>query len=187
MSGLFRLPVTATVGGREYGINTDYRDILEIFSCLEDPDAPEFIRWHTAVALFYDAPVPDRDLSEAARFLSWFIAGGQEITDRPGPKLIDWQQDAAVIASDVNRVAGQEIRALPYLHWWTFLGWFNAIGQGQLSALVRIRSKLRQGKKLEGWERDFYRDNKTMVDLKTRYSAAEQEDQQRLKEQLGFR
>ena len=64
------------------------------------------------MALFFDAPVPDRDLSEAARFLSWFIAGGQEITDRPGPKLIDWQQDAAVIASDVNRVAGQEIRAL---------------------------------------------------------------------------
>ncbi len=187
MSGGFRLPVTAIIGGRQYGLNTDYRDILEIFSCLEDVDLPEFFRWQMAVELFFDKPLPDRDLPEAAKYLSWFIAGGQEVNDRPGPKLIDWQQDAAVIASDVNRVAGQEIRALPYLHWWTFLSWFHAIGQGQLSALVTIRSKLRQGKKLEGWERDFYRNNKNMVELKTRYSIDEQERQRRLKEQLGFR
>ena len=184
MSGLFRLPVTATVGGREYGINTDYRDILEIFSCLEDPDAPEFIRWHTAVALFYDAPVPDRDLSEAARFLSWFIAGGQEITDRPGPKLIDWQQDAAVIASDVNRVAGQEIRALPYLHWWTFLGWFHTVGEGRLSAVVALRRKLRRGQALESWEKTFYRENRAAVDMLPRYSRQEQQERQYLEQLL---
>lgn len=187
MTGIFRLPVTACIGGRNYDLNTDYRDVLEIFSCLEDPDVPEYIRWQTAIELFFNTSVPDKDLLEAANYLSWFIAGGQEASENSGPKLIDWQQDAAVIASDVNRVAGQEIRALPYLHWWTFLSWFHAIGQGQLSTLVTIRSKLRQGKKLEGWERDFYRNNKSMVDLKNRYSASEQARQSRLKEQLGFR
>jgi hypothetical protein len=187
VSGGFRLPMTALIGKKQYDLNTDYRDILEIFSCLEDPELPEFIRWQTAIELFFNGSMPDEDLPEAAKYLSWFITGGQEANDRPGPKLIDWQQDAAVIASDVNAVAGQEIRALPYLHWWTFLSWFHAIGQGQLSTLVTIRNKLRQGKKLEGWERDFYRDNKSMVDLKTRYSASEQQQQKRLKEQLGFR
>ena len=187
MTGGLSLPVQAAIGGRMYDLHTDFREILDIFSCLEDPDLPEYIRWQVAIALFFEGDVPDRDLPEAARYMSWFIAGGQEPNDCPGPKLIDWQQDAAVIASDVNKVAGQEIRALPYVHWWTFLGWFHAIGQGQLSTLVAIRSKLRQGKKLEGWERDYYRENKSRVDLKPRYSGYEQAQRQALKDRLGLR
>lgn len=187
MIGAFSLPVNAEIGGRLYALHTDYRDILEIFSCLEDPDLPEYFRWQVAAALFFEGQLPERDLPEAARYMSWFIAGGQESDDRPGPKLIDWQQDAAVIVSDVNKVSGQEIRALPYVHWWTFLSWFHAIGQGQLSTLVSIRSKLRQGKKLEGWERDYYRDNKSRVDLKTSCSAAQLAEQQALKAKLGLK
>ena len=33
---------------------------------------------------------------------------------------------------------------------------------------------------LEGWERDFYRENKSRVELKKRYTAQELEQQQRL-------
>ena len=31
---LYQLPVRAALGGREYHLHTDYRDILEIFSYL---------------------------------------------------------------------------------------------------------------------------------------------------------
>ena len=80
----------------------------------------------------------------------------------------------------MNKAAGQEIRALPFLHWWTFLSWFHAIGQGQLSTVVSIRDKLAHGKKLEDWEKTFYRENKGKVELKKRYSQQELQTRQQL-------
>lgn len=65
------------------------------------------------------------------------------------------------------------------------MAYFNAIGQGQLSTIVAIRDKLRRGKALEKWEKDFYRENKARVDLKPRYSSPDLEEQARLKALLG--
>lgn len=178
------LPASAVIGGREYPINADFRDILEIFRYLDDPDRPEYIRWKIAVALFYEGEIPAADFQAAMEYLANFIAcGGQE--GKPGPKLLDWEQDAQVIVADVNKVAGREIRAAPFLHWWTFVAYFNAIGEGQLSTLVSIRDKLKRGKPLEKWEKEYYRKNQDQVDLKPRYSAGELAEQQRLKRLLG--
>ena len=103
------------------------------------------------------------------------------------PKLLDWQQDAQIIVADVNKAAGMEIRAMPYMHWWTFLSWFHAIGEGQLATVVSIRDKLRRGKKLEKWEQEYYRKNRNRVELKKRYSAEELAEQERIKKLLGER
>ena len=56
------LPVKADLGGEEFPVHADFRDILEIFSYLEDPSLPEMIRWRIAVALFYDRRVPEEKL-----------------------------------------------------------------------------------------------------------------------------
>ena len=117
-------------------------------------------------------------------YLAYFIAAG-EPDQKPGPKLLDWEQDAQIVVADINKVAGTEIRALPYLHWWTFLAYFRGIGEGQLSTIVSIREKLRTGKKLEKWERDYYMKNKQQVDIKKHYSAEELAEQERLKKLLG--
>lgn len=185
MSSLWQLPDSAMIGGKRYAIHTDYRDILEIFSYLQDPDLPESFRWTIALALFYDEPIPETDVEEAARYLGWFIRCGQEEPKDPGPKLLDWEQDATEIVADVNKVAGQEIRSLSFLHWWTFLSWFHAIGEGQLSTLVSIRDKLSRGKKLEGWEKEFYQRNRSRVTLQKKYSASELAEQERLQNLLG--
>ena len=39
------LPVKTLLGDEEFLIHADFRDILEIFSYLEDPSLPEMIRW----------------------------------------------------------------------------------------------------------------------------------------------
>lgn len=180
----WNLPTSAVIGGREYPIHADYRDILEIFAYLDDPDRPEYIRWQIALALFYDGEIPPEHLQEAMEYLSDFISCGAR-DGKPGPKLLDWEQDAQMIVADVNKVAGTEIRAVEFLHWWTFMAYFNAIGEGQLSTLVSIRDKLRRGKKLEKWEQEYYRKNKDRVDLKKHYSAEELAEQERLKKLLG--
>lgn len=181
---LWGLPDSAEIGGVRYPINADYRDILEIFRHLDDPDQPEYIRWRIALALFYEGDIPVEHRQEAMEYLAEFIVCGEK-NARPGPKLLDWEQDAQVIVADVNKVAGTEIRAIPFLHWWTFMAYFNAIGEGQLSTLVFLRDKLSRGKKLEKWEQDYYRKNKTRVDMKKRYSAEDLAEQERLKKLLS--
>lgn len=184
MSG-WELPKSAVIGGKTYRLHTDFREILRIFSYLQEESYPEFIRWHIALALFYEEELPDEALGEAAAYFCWFVGGGRQDNSDPGPKLLDWEQDAQEIVADVNKVAGQEIRELPYLHWWTFLGWFLSIGEGNLSTLVSIRDKLRRGKKLEPWEQSYYNRNKARVKMQKNYSAEELAEQERLKKLLG--
>ncbi len=180
----WKLPQTAEIGGTVYQLNTDFRDILEIMGYLDDQERPVYLRWQIALALFYEGNIPPEHQQEAMEYLAAFIACGETET-KAGPKLLDWEQDAMAIVADVNKVAGTEIRALPYLHWWTFFSYFRAIGEGQLSTIVAIRDKLRRGKKLEKWEQDYYRENRSRVDFKKKYSAEDLAEQERLKKLLG--
>lgn len=181
---LWSLPKSATIGGKEYEIKTDFRDILRILKSFSDPDIPEWIRWHIAVKLFFVGEVPDQHTREAMDFLGSFISYG-ETASKPGPVLMDWEQDAKAIVADINKTAGVEIRSIEYMHWWTFLAHFNAIGEGQFSTIVSIRNKLRKGKQLDKWEQEFYRENKEKIEIKQRYSAEEIAEQERLKALLG--
>jgi len=185
MEDLYSLPKEKVLGQKVFRLSTDFRQVLKIICVLEDPDLPEYIRWLTALNLFYEPEVPKAYRREAMEYLASFLSAG-EGPGQPAPKLLDWQQDADAIISGVNKVAGQEVRALPYVHWWTFLSWFHGIEGGALATLVSVRDKLSRGKKLEDWEKDYYRQNKQKVELKKRYSAAEIAEQNRLKAMIGM-
>ena len=178
MRDLWQLPRCVTVGGREVAIDPDFRTVLKIFRHFQNEQLPEFLRWEVALALFYQEEIPARHRREAMEQLADFVTCGQ--TGKPGPRLLDWEQDAMAIVADVNRVAGREIRELEFLHWWTFLSWFHAIGEGQLSSLVELRRKLSRGEKLDDAQRQFYRENKAAVDLPHRRSPAEEAERARL-------
>ena len=180
---IYQLPTQACIGGKSYSLHCDFRDMLEIISYFEDPDLPDFLKWEIALALFYEGDIPPADYPEAMDCLKRFLAYGESAP--AGPKLLDWEQDAQAILADVNRVAGKEIRSEKFVHWWTFLSWFHGIGQGQLSVRVAIRDKLRRGQKLEDWEREYYRENKALIDLKPRYTAQELAEKARIEKLLG--
>lgn len=181
---IWSLPQQVELLGKSYGFRGDYRNVFQIFRCLNDPDRPLWMRWLTTVELFYEERIPQEALEEAIRYLVWFLNGGQEEIPQ-GPRLLDWEQDGAMIVADVNRVAGTEVRALPFLHWWTFLSWFHGIGEGQLSTVVSIRDKLARGRKLEQWEQEYYQRNRHRVELKERLSREELDRRERVKKMLG--
>ena len=160
------LPHQVRFGENDYKFCTDYRDILEIIIYLTNDAYPEYMRWRIAMGLFYESDVPFEYQEHAMQYLCDFIGYGST-ESKPGPKLMDWNQDASLIVSDINKVAGHEIRALKYLHWWTFLSYFYGIGEGQLSSVVSIRKKKATGKKLEKWEQEYYQNNKKMIDFAT--------------------
>lgn len=178
MLKLWNLPKNARIGGKSYCVNCDFRDILEIFSYFDRPELPDFVKWRIALRLFYGAEIPPEDRQEAMTYFTEFISMGQG--GKQAPRLISWDHDAPVIIGEVNRVAGREIREMSFLHWWTFLSWFHAVGEGQLSFLVSLRSKLRKGQKLEDWEKTYYRENRELVDIPKRYTLEEMRQRQAL-------
>lgn len=93
---------------------------------------------------------------------------------RRTPGLVDWEQDFSLIAGPVNHILGTECRSLPYLHWWSFLAAYLEIGPETLfGRVLRIREKLRTGKKLEKYERSFLKSHYNLVVLPQKFSRAE--------------
>ena len=95
---------------------------------------------------------------------------------KPSGRLIDWQQDFDLMVAPINHILGFECRAADYLHWRTFLSAYLEIPPDSVFARVlRIREKLRTGKKLEKNERSWYNKNRDLVHLKPKFSRAEEE------------
>lgn len=178
----WELPTSIIVGGTEYDIRTDFRAILDILKTFNDPDYETDEKWIVCLTILYVNfdKMPLCDYEEAIDKAVEFIDMGIKDDGKEKPHTMDWQQDAAVIIPSVNRVLGKEIRAMQYLHWWTFLGAYMEIGESLFSQILNIRIKKAKGKKLEKWEQEFYRDNKTLIDLDVKYSEEELEEQKRL-------
>lgn len=174
---LGRLPTTLEVDGKEYKIRTDFRVALTIFQAFNDVGLSDQEKIIVMMECLYEE-LPG-DLEEACKQASWFLDGGpftQNEKQQQVKKVMDWEQDEQLIFASVNKVAGCELREKEYLHWWTFLGLFNEIGEGLFSAVVNIRSKKNKGKKLDKGEKEFYQNNKALIDLRKKYSAREQKD-----------
>ena len=180
---VYDLPTTAEFGGKTFRIRSDFRAILDIIEAINDPDLDDWDRSEVALSIFYPDLDEIPDLQEALAFLMWFIDCGGNEQKKKGRQLIDWERDFERIIAPINRVLGYEARAVPVdeetgqgLHWWTFISAYMEIGPDCLiSQVVNIRDKLARGKKLEKHEREWYRRNKSLVDLPTHYSDAEKE------------
>lgn len=169
---MFELPTTITVNGKEYPIRNkgDFRMVFDCFEALNDDGLDTSYRGVTALFIFLDGfnDIPDmlkefddRALVDAIKQMYiWFNCGQEDTVGVKSHKgVVDWEQDQQLIAGAVNAVAKMEIRATPYLHWWTFMSYYYNIGEGAFSTIVSIRSKIKEGKKLEKYEQDFKRDN----------------------------
>ena len=73
--------------------------------------------------------------------------------------VVDWEKDEKIIVSAINVVARKEIRAEPYMHWWTFMSYYMGIGESLFATVTSIRLKLNRHEKLEKWEEKFKKDN----------------------------
>ena len=167
---MYELPTTVTVNDKIYTMRNqgDYRMVLDCFRVLNDVELSDKERILACLIICYEdfndiedvLLVGEGNLSPLIdKTFNFFNCGQAHSSAETNYKTIDWEQDSQLISSAVNKVAGQEVRAVPYMHWWTFMGYFNAIGESALSTVVGIRSKIAKGKKLEKYEQEFKRDN----------------------------
>lgn len=174
---MFGLPTTVDIAGVEYEIRSDFRDILEICTALNDPELSDQEKTWITLLIFYPKlqDIPMEHMQEAVDKCMWFINCGEAPDGTKAPKLIAWEQDYNFVVAAVNRVAGTEVRSVENLHWWTFIGYYQEIGECTLSHIVSIRYKRSRGKALEKHEQEWLRENRKLVDFKTKYTSAEEE------------
>lgn len=169
----YGLPTALDVGGVRHEIRSDYRAVLDIIAALSDCELTNVEKVNVLLKIFYlKTPA---DIDSAIRQCFDFINCGQPENKRPQPRLMDWEQDFPMIAGAVNQVAGQEVRAVPYMHWWTFMGYYMNIGDCMYAQVVSIRKKLKQHQTLDKTEKEFYLNNKEIIDLQEQTTSEEDE------------
>lgn len=164
----YELPTYVTIDGVNYNIrgNGDYRAILDIISVYEDEELTAQEKQVCALMLFYNGKVP-RDIHAASIKLAEFIDCGQHLRESSKQRpLMNWNHDIQMIIPAINAVAQTEVRNCEYMHWWTFIGYYKQIdAKNPFSLVISIRDKKQKGKKLEKWERDFYNENRDLINI----------------------
>lgn len=184
------IPRSLKVGEENIPIRADFRICLNILQAWTDIELNDIDKMIITLQLLYKEPILPGHYIEAYEQAKWFLDGGG-VPNEPKPhtyqaRLYDWEQDESIIFSAINKVAGREVRECEFLHWWTFLGYFNEIGEGTFSSVMNIRYKKATGKKLEKWEQDFYKKHKDMIDIKKARTAKEQEELDEVNVLLGI-
>lgn len=169
---MYSLPTFITIDNHHFGITNkgDYRMVIDCFIALNDIELNKQERIYSCLIMFYEdinsvedvvsTFNTDKLLEQAvAEMFDFFNCHQTNAGAKNDHKLVDWEQDEQLIISAINKVANTEVRALEYLHWWTFMGYYIGIGESVLSTVVSIRDKLVKGKKLEQYEKEFRRNN----------------------------
>lgn len=179
MSSLWNelLPTSLEVCGVKCDIRSDYRVVLDILTALKDPDLDDQDKSVVLLDSFYPGfgEMPQEHYDEAIKQCLWFINGGEDCQGQKTLPLVDWEQDFKLIVAPINRVTGREIRSVEYMHWWTFISAYMEIGDCLFAQVIRIREKKKNGKPLDKSDREFYRKNQNLVDIKIAYTKAEQD------------
>lgn len=175
---LGQLPTTLDICGKRYDIRSDYRNILRIITAYNDDGLTDGEKVYVCLKrLFVDfESIPNQQYEQAYLAATAFIECHTR-EDAPAPKTVNWEKDEQLIFPAVNKVAGTEVRALPYLHWWTFLGYYQSIDHdGLFGFVLTIRQKKAKGKKLEKHEQEFYRSNTNLCRVEDKPAPQKVED-----------
>ena len=176
----YELSTSLRVGDVDYPIRTDFRDILYLLQIFSDPQYEADEKAAIALRVVYETwrDIPPERYEEALEQ----AAADADVIYTDVWASMDWGQDAGLILPAVNRVLGGEARAMPYLHWWTFLGAYMEIGESLFSTVLGIRRKWAKGQKLEKWEQEFYKANRAMVELRRPETAEDRARREALRE-----
>lgn len=167
----YDLPSYAVIEGKKIDINTGWTNIVDIIRVYNNDELLPIEKADCVLRKFYQNVDDIRDFETAIDCMSLFVAGNRddtysgEPTKRVEPRLVDWEKDLRIIIPPVNKVLGYDVREHKDLHWWTFLGAFNEIGECTFQTYVGIRSKIANRKKLEDYEKEIYTKHKNEIDI----------------------
>ncbi len=189
MDSAWALPTELKIGDEMYPIRTDYRAILDILRAQSDEELTDQEKTQVLFEILFLAPqnIPRKNLEEACKKAVEFIDCGIKDDGRKKPRLMDWEQDAAIIAPAISNVVGKDIRSVDYMHWWSFMGAYMEIGEGLYSQIIGIRQKKAKGKRLDKWEQEFYQANRLLIELNTKRQERPEDEKEELRKLFGYK
>lgn len=179
----YDLPTTARIGAKDYSINSDWRQVIDIVIMFNNPDLTDYDKMIIGLELLFEGFAFDKssseDIQEAIQLLHKFINGTFETeskgADNNRPVLVDWEKDLPLIISAINANLGCDIRAYSYWHWWSFLSAYAELGDCTFATFVRIRQKKAKGKKLEKYEQEILKENRDKIIIQRRVDSTTQD------------
>lgn len=177
---MYNLPITIEINGHHLNIRNrgDFRMVLDCFEALNDTDISQDERIFSSLIIFYEdlseiediyEVIGEENIEEAIKkMFDFFNCNQEQVGYKSNRVLVNWDKDEQLIIAGVNKVAGKEVRAEEYLHWFTFIGYYISIGEGVLSAVVGIRDKIARGKKLDKYEKQFRSENPAYFNWKSK-------------------
>lgn len=160
---------TIRLNGEKWEVRADYRKIRAVIRALTDRslDMLPQARAMAALKIFYvefDRLTDYHAAFEGMREFIDNVSGGTG----SGPRLIDLEKDWKYIVAAVNKVSGQPVRNMEFLHIEDFLGYLQERDpESTISHIINIRYALATGKfnKLSKEQKEFYYKNKEDIDL----------------------
>ena len=184
------LPTSIVINNEEWDIRTHFTDVLRIISAFDDPNMDNAEKIYTCLQILYESfdEMPESSyetaFKEAVKFIDCDMPESKRIIKNV--RTMDWEQDESIIFPAINKVAGYEVRAVPYLHWWTFIGYFMEIStDGVFGSVLRLRQKKHNKKTpLDKAEKEFWAANKGLCEIKPKLSDEEKAAREKLKAML---
>lgn len=161
------LPTSLEVDGAVYPIRTHFRNVLLIYDAYLNPNLSDFEKQVICLKILYKNKIPP-NTEKALEKAFWLLDYGDTPKPKQSPvKMMDWKQDESMIFSAVNKVAGCETRRQPYIHWWTFLGYFQEIpNESMYAQVLRIRKlKAEGGRGMTKEDKKFFNSHKAIIEL----------------------
>ncbi len=132
------------VGGIDFPIRTDFREIIELEKKLHNPDMDEARRIMDAVNFFYKTSPPvdvQRAMDQMLDFYRCEQAPRPPISEKSKGRAFSYEQDAPLFYSAYLSQYGVDLCDIEYLHWYKFRAMFEGLSpETQLMRVIGYRT-----------------------------------------------
>lgn len=177
-----KLPTKTMIDGKEYNLNTDFRNCLKVIMAFEDEELTSGEKIEVMLTLMYNE-IP-QNLNEAINKALLFLdCGEQEEEKKVGSqkasnRLYSFSKDAKYIYSAIKQTHGVDLESIEYLHWWKFVYMFLDLKpECFFCKILDLRNKKKKGT-LSKEERKVYMQLYDIVSLENKPQFTEEEQKE---------
>jgi hypothetical protein len=140
------LPDSVEIDGKEYLLNTDFRNCLNIMLAYGDANLTDDEKYQIMLVNLY--PVIPDNIEAAIEKALMFLDEGKKPSGKGDskPRVYSWSKDANMIYSAFKQTHNIDL-TVEKMHWWKFVALFMDLGANTaFSSIVNLRSRVKSNK-----------------------------------------
>ena len=130
-------PRSISLGGADFPINPDFRNILAISKLLSDSEDESAI--FEALNRFYTESIPPDAEQAVNGFIDFFTDKSDKKSSAKG-KVVDFDFDADYIFAAFLNEYNIDLSTIETMHWWTFRALFTGLKHSKINDIIQIRA-----------------------------------------------